>query len=198
MGRRRTTNVKKHAEKFDDADWDEKPAHRVTITQPFHMAATEVTLGQYRAIRAGASGERQDEDAAVNGISWERGGGVLRVAVGEGRQDLSPADRGGVGVCLPRGHDDAVSHRRCAAGGLSPVADRHRPARALFPEDKLPPEYPPQHQRSSRCGSRRRRRMRGACSTCTATSPSGARTGMGRMKRASRPIRSGAATATSA
>jgi sulfatase modifying factor 1 len=38
-------HVKKHAEKFDDADWDEKPAHRVTITQAFQMSATEVTWG---------------------------------------------------------------------------------------------------------------------------------------------------------
>jgi formylglycine-generating enzyme required for sulfatase activity len=36
-----------HAE-FRAADWDEKPAHRVTITRPFSMAATEVTVAQYR------------------------------------------------------------------------------------------------------------------------------------------------------
>ena len=37
-----------HHEEFRSADWDEKPAHRVTITQPFHMSGTEVTLGQFR------------------------------------------------------------------------------------------------------------------------------------------------------
>ena len=38
-------NVKKHAEKFDDADWDEKPAHRVTITQSFHLSASRSRWG---------------------------------------------------------------------------------------------------------------------------------------------------------
>src|SRR4051812_20784930 len=45
-------NVKAHAAKFDDADWDEKPAHRVKITAPFSLAVTEVTLGQYRQFKA--------------------------------------------------------------------------------------------------------------------------------------------------
>ncbi len=53
--------IAKHPEKFDDTDWDEKPTHRVTITQAFHMAATEVTLRQYRAMdadfRAGDEGQ---------------------------------------------------------------------------------------------------------------------------------------------
>src|SRR5512146_487540 len=28
-------------------DWDEIPAHRVTISQPFHMSETEVTAEQF-------------------------------------------------------------------------------------------------------------------------------------------------------
>ena len=36
--------VKLHAEKFDDADWDERPAHRAAMTAPFAIGATEVTL----------------------------------------------------------------------------------------------------------------------------------------------------------
>lgn len=38
--------MSKHPAEFDHADWDEKPAHKVAITQPFHIGATEVTLGQ--------------------------------------------------------------------------------------------------------------------------------------------------------
>ena len=41
-------NMATHHAEFRSADWDEKPAHRVIITQPFYMASTEVTLGQFR------------------------------------------------------------------------------------------------------------------------------------------------------
>lgn len=59
--------VKDHAAKFDDADWDEKPAHRVTISAAFSIGATEVTCGQYRQF---ASVKGADDDA-VTGVSWD-------------------------------------------------------------------------------------------------------------------------------
>ncbi len=62
-------NVKAHADKFDDADWDERPAHRVTITTPFSIGATEVTLGQYRQFNA-KHGKGAD-DEAVTGVIWQ-------------------------------------------------------------------------------------------------------------------------------
>ena len=63
----------KHAEKFDDADWDERPAHRVTITKPYAMATTEVTVGQYRQFDPDfRKGQAGNEDDAVNAISWEQ------------------------------------------------------------------------------------------------------------------------------
>ena len=37
-----------HPAKFDDADWDEQPVHRVTISTAFQMGVTEVTVGQFR------------------------------------------------------------------------------------------------------------------------------------------------------
>ena len=61
-------HVKKHPEKFDDADWDERPAHRVTITQPFHLGVTEVTVGQYRQFASDHRGENDGD--AVTGVSW--------------------------------------------------------------------------------------------------------------------------------
>jgi len=61
----------KHPEKFDDADWDEKPAHRVTITQSFHMGATEVTVGQFRQSDP-AFRKTTPDNEAVNSISWEQ------------------------------------------------------------------------------------------------------------------------------
>ncbi|HSH95091.1 MAG TPA: SUMF1/EgtB/PvdO family nonheme iron enzyme, partial [Roseimicrobium sp.] len=63
-------NMKKHAEKFDDADWDEKPAHRVTLSQSFQIGATEVTLGQYRQFNPKHAGGRGAADDAVTGVSW--------------------------------------------------------------------------------------------------------------------------------
>ncbi len=62
----------KHPEKFDDADWDEKPAHAVTVTTPFYMGATEVTLGQYRRFMPAFRGTEGDSEDAVSGISWDQ------------------------------------------------------------------------------------------------------------------------------
>ena len=64
-------NGKVHAAKFDDADWDEKPVHQVTISAPFHLGATEVTLGQYRQFRGKHAGDRGAADDAVTGVSWD-------------------------------------------------------------------------------------------------------------------------------
>lgn len=65
-----------HPAKFDDADWDERPAHRVAITAPFHMAATEVTNDQYERFDPSHRLQREDSrlsragDEAVINVSW--------------------------------------------------------------------------------------------------------------------------------
>lgn len=61
----------KHPEKFENAHWDEKPAHRVEITQPFYMSATEVTVGQDRQSDPDFRKDTPD-DEAVNSISWKQ------------------------------------------------------------------------------------------------------------------------------
>lgn len=58
-----------HAERCDQADWDEKPAHRVKITTPFLIGSTEVTNAQYRQFKPGANREGKDDEAA-NFVSW--------------------------------------------------------------------------------------------------------------------------------
>lgn len=65
-----------HPAKSDDADWDERPAHPVTLGAPFHMAATETTNEQYeqfdpshRAPRE-KSGFSREDDAAVVNVTW--------------------------------------------------------------------------------------------------------------------------------
>jgi len=57
-------------------DWDEQPVHKVAISRPFYMAATEVTNAQYqqfdpehRKLR-GKLGFSKDDDEAVVFVSW--------------------------------------------------------------------------------------------------------------------------------
>ena len=51
----------------EGGDWDESPAHKVTISRPFRMSASEVTLAQYRQFRP-------EHESSVNGkatgVSW--------------------------------------------------------------------------------------------------------------------------------
>ena len=73
MGQKRLGEMYKD---FNRIDFDEKPAHRVTITQPFLMGVTEVTVAQYWQFDPGfkmrdAKSKPADEDAA-SGISWHK------------------------------------------------------------------------------------------------------------------------------
>ena len=83
---------------------------------------------------------------------------VLQVALGQDRPLLSPADRGRVGIRLPRRHDDrllaSATIRRSSATtpGTSTTAT------------------------TSTTRSARRSRIPGACTTCTATWPNGCST----------------------
>jgi formylglycine-generating enzyme required for sulfatase activity len=60
----------------EGGDWDERPVHKVTITKPFSIAATEVTNSQYeqydpehRKLR-GRNGFSSKDDEAVLFVSW--------------------------------------------------------------------------------------------------------------------------------
>ena len=62
-------------EEFERAEFDEKPAHKVTITQPFLMGVTEVTIGQYRqfdAVFAKNHKRPPADDEAVSSVTWEQ------------------------------------------------------------------------------------------------------------------------------
>ena len=59
-------------------DYDEAPVHRVTLTEPFRMSATEITNAQYeqfrpehRALRGSEFGLSTGDDEAVVCVSWE-------------------------------------------------------------------------------------------------------------------------------
>ena len=83
---------------------------------------------------------------------------VLQVAVGQDRPLLPPADRSRMGIRLPRGHEDRLSLRR-----------RSGEARATTPGTSTTAT-------TSITRSARRSRIPGACTTCTATWPSGCST----------------------
>ncbi|NWG12231.1 MAG: SUMF1/EgtB/PvdO family nonheme iron enzyme [Acidobacteria bacterium] len=50
--------------------WDEQPAHRVTISRPFWISESEVTVEQYRRFRPGFLGSMV-EMPSVTGIGWD-------------------------------------------------------------------------------------------------------------------------------
>jgi formylglycine-generating enzyme required for sulfatase activity len=54
-----------------DGDFDEHPAHRVTITNPFLISATEVTIRQFQQFDPGFKGNVEYAPYA-SGISWDR------------------------------------------------------------------------------------------------------------------------------
>ncbi|MFM9030228.1 MAG: SUMF1/EgtB/PvdO family nonheme iron enzyme [Opitutaceae bacterium] len=61
---------------FSRIDFDEQPAHKVTITRPFLLGITEVTVGQYRqfdpGFKMGDSKVQPADDDAASGVTWER------------------------------------------------------------------------------------------------------------------------------
>ena len=53
----------------EQGDWDERPAHRVTISKPFFISETPVTIEQYRQFKKEYNGTDLFEPY-VAGISW--------------------------------------------------------------------------------------------------------------------------------
>jgi len=60
----------------EGGEWDERPVHKVTITKPFYMAATQVTNAQYEQFdpsHRGLRGQRdlsKEDDEAVVFVNW--------------------------------------------------------------------------------------------------------------------------------
>ncbi len=134
-------NVKKHAEKFDDADWDEKPAHRVTITQPFHFGATEVTVGQYRQFDPKHRGQNNDD--AVTDVSWNEAVAFCEwLSKKEGRTYRLPTEAEWEFTC--RAGTTTLFHTgdQLPKGFHSWLMDKGLRDR-FFPGNELPPEYLP-------------------------------------------------------
>ena len=56
-----------------DAQDDEKPQHRVRITRPFYLGATEVTVGQFRRFVEATGLPHRGGDGRQGGLGLERG-----------------------------------------------------------------------------------------------------------------------------
>jgi formylglycine-generating enzyme required for sulfatase activity len=103
----------------NDAKADEKPQHRVRITRPFYLGATEVTQGQYQSITGESpSNYKGSDDLPVQQVSWNDAIAFCN-RLSE-REDLKPyyqfdgrAQPGGDGYRLPT---EAEWEYACRAG----------------------------------------------------------------------------------
>ena len=134
-------NMATHHEEFRSADWDEKPAHRVTITRPFHMAATEVTLGQFRKFMPDFHQGKGADDDAVHAITWTKAVAFCEwLSKKEGKTYRLPTEAEWEYAC--RAGTTTIFH----TGGTLPARHQkwfgRRGWRELyFPDGKMPPEY---------------------------------------------------------
>jgi formylglycine-generating enzyme required for sulfatase activity len=130
-----------HPAEFRAADWDEKPAHGVTITQPFHMSVTEVTLGQSRAMDPQFRKGRGGDDEAVNAITWAKAAAFCEwLSKKEGRTYRLPTEaeweyacRAGTTTLFHTGDTLPMGHQKWFG--------RQGWRELYFPDGKMPPEY---------------------------------------------------------
>ena len=87
---------------------DHEQQHRVTIPQKFALARYALTFGEYDAYCAEAAVKQPDDEdwgrdrRPVINVSWGRGHGLLHLVERANGGRVSPAVRGGMGICLPR------------------------------------------------------------------------------------------------
>jgi formylglycine-generating enzyme required for sulfatase activity len=132
-------NVKGHAEKFDDADWDERPVHRVTISRPFFIGSTEVTLGQYRQFKPGYGKGADDE--AVTGASWSDAVGFCEwLSKKEGKMHRLPTEAEWEYACRA-GTKTIFNTGDALPAGFQPWTTDTGLRDRFFPNGTLPPDY---------------------------------------------------------
>ncbi|HEX8911464.1 MAG TPA: SUMF1/EgtB/PvdO family nonheme iron enzyme, partial [Humisphaera sp.] len=134
-----------HPSKFDDADYDERQAHKVTLTAPFRIAATEVTNAQYeqfdparKAKRLKAKAPAGDDEAVVD-VSWDDAVAFCKwLSEREGKPYRLPTEAEWEYAC--RAGTTTLFHTGDAlpAGFHKWIDNGRRPL--YFPDGKLPPE----------------------------------------------------------
>ena len=129
----------------DQIDFDEKPAHKVTITKPFMMGVTEVTVGQYRQFdpdfkKSHPKMKPADDDAAA-GVTWEKAAEFCRwLSKKEGKNYRLPTEaeweyacRAGTNTLFNTGENLPKGHQKWFGD------ENYRGA--YFPAGPMPEEY---------------------------------------------------------
>jgi len=129
-----------HPARSDDADWDERPVHRVTISGPFRLGATEVTNGQYRQFKPDHNPRGKDDEAVV-GVSWTDAMGFCQwLSAKEMRTYRLPTEAEWEYACRA-GTRTVFSTGDRLPGGFQKWRASDRSKDRYFTDGKLPPEY---------------------------------------------------------
>ena len=130
----------RHPDRCDDADWDEKPAHRVVLTSPFRIGATEVTYGQYRRFRP-EFGRGADDDEAVANVSWPDAVAFCEwLAHAEGRPYRLPTEAEWEYACRA-GTDTLFAFGPRLPDGFQKWRATDGFRLRYFPDGRMPPDY---------------------------------------------------------
>lgn len=134
-------NMATHPAEFSKAEWDEKPAHRVILTQPFHMAVTEVTLGQFRQFMPGFRNGKGADDEAVHAITWTQAVAFCEwLSKKEGKPYRLPTEAEWEYAC--RADTRTLFHTGDSLpAGHQKWFGRQGWRELYFPDGKMPPEY---------------------------------------------------------
>jgi len=126
-------------------DFDEKPAHKVTITKPFLMGATEVTVGQYRQFDPDFKKDdpktKPAEDDAASAVTWEKAVEFCKwLSKKEGKNYRLPTEaeweyacRAGTTTLFNTGNDLPYGHQKWFGN------ENYRGV--YFPQGPMPEEY---------------------------------------------------------
>ena len=94
----------------EKGDSEEKPVHKVTISKPFYLGKFEVTQEQWEAVMGGNPSHFKGAESRGSCQLGRLPTFIkkLNEKFARLRRHLRPADRGGVGIRLPRGINHAI------------------------------------------------------------------------------------------